>query len=326
MDVNPTFGRQELLETLSHSSNQHSSNKSQGSSSQGKSDVQRSDRSRNHNTHSSGGRQLSGSSLVNNSHFVDEAYRRVGQKLSLQAHGELPVSSASASRTASLTQSQASSFEPYPGTDQSTREMGRRPAGNNSSLDEQHERSDSSERRYRTPKVAKMRYSDHGEHHPRVQHPLNILRKLTFEGRDSYLKWAQDHRRRREAAISRRKDDEAGTSPQRHAFSRLALEGWAGSDGYRSHNAPPPPSLKHHSSAAMMGAGAAPTTKGLLSAVLEGHSDSATSASGPMTTDRSAYTSGSASLSISTKDSKTGSSSRGGKSGVSAPLQLGADA
>mmetsp|Transcript_8080 Transcript_8080/g.16259 ORF Transcript_8080/g.16259 Transcript_8080/m.16259 type:complete len:1277 (-) Transcript_8080:118-3948(-) len=136
-----------------------------------------------------------------------------------------------------------------------------------------------------------------------------ILRKLIFEAKQSFRKWEDTeslvnrsgtHRRRRS-------DDKYGSASG--ALSQLSLQGSNGGGG--SWDNIPDGDL---SSWRGMRGGRRPTSKGLLSAVLEGHSDSNTSASGPgrAHADRSNHTSPSQSISTkSTRESRTAVSSSG---------------
>ncbi|GAX16699.1 hypothetical protein FisN_21Hh140 [Fistulifera solaris] len=239
MDVNPTFGPQELLETLSQSSTKSgNSTKSPGQHR----DV--SPRSRQRQRHQ-------------RSH-VDEAYRRVGQKLSLQAHGgQINLPETVSSIRASLN----SSFVQYKG---------------------QLSHSLSGSPRYR--KVPKTTYKDHGEHQPTEG---NIVRNLTINAKDSFREWEEQ---------------------QRQAFAQLDLGSEPSHGSYNRKNRISTEEMLK-AAASSHGSGAQQSTagthlhgnKGLLSAVLEGASDSATTQTGERTMQSQSHNS----ASISTKSHST---------------------
>jgi len=238
MDLKPSFGHHELLESLSNNS---STNKSATS---GKSVQQ-----------------------------VDEAYRKLGRRLSLQAHGGV---AASAPVSKEIRQSETSGFEVFV-----------RPTESNES-----EAGSGGERNH---KVAKSSYEDHGEHYAlkRKQTP-NILRKVTMEGKEQYAAWYKAFRKEQRREMRRVKEpDTDPLSPHRQAFSRLALDSAGGPGSFPQHSF----SLDYDSRGNKRTQG-----KSLLSAVIEGNSDSNTTSSFPATAH-------SGNFSISTKDSKTIASS-----------------
>ena len=142
----------------------------------------------------------------------------------------------------------------------------------------------------------------HDRHHFQIN---NILRRLTVGGREAYLLWEQAERQKQRqhdptasTSTSRRRGD-TRLSPQRYAFSQLALAEGTDRFGQARNN---------------MMIGSSNNSKGLLSSVLEGHSDSNTDTSAPAVASR--YSS--PSLSVSTKEtpSSIGAGSAGGNSGT----------
>lgn len=254
----------------------------------------------------------SSSSKLSHYSLVDEAYRRVGQKLSLQAHGESSPSHGVTVRRIPITPSRNSSFDVFQrrpicmdSVDLLTRRSTSSSAEESSQHQQQlnhhqhpHDRSSSpptphQQDQHRSTKVAKIRYSDHGEHHPKVTAATNLLRRLTFEGRENFLQWEQTHRRQ-QAANVRSSTGDSEISPHRQALSRLALDTWG--------DVIPPQTKPNYTEGYTLNQGGNTTTnsqtKGLLSAVLEGHSESNTTHSHPP----------SPAPSISTKESKAMSS------------------
>ena len=194
MDLKP-FAHQELLETLSQTSGAGSG--SVASSRNGQHSTNRSINSRSMNGSLSlgggggGGSVRSGQALqqqqqnlyhsyanqsatasVSSSH-VDEAYRRVGYRLSMQAHGadERQIQSSSASQhsisTLSLTPKKPHRPLPYAGPNISPF-LPYQQYVSNTNLERSSENSENkvgnSALLLRTHKVAKTNYSDHGEH------------------------------------------------------------------------------------------------------------------------------------------------------------------
>jgi serine/threonine protein kinase len=169
-----------------------------------------------------------------------------------------------------------------------------------------------------------MRYSDHGEHQLKNDYHhagTSIIRKITFEAKDRFQRWEHDEAARRAATASSSGSGDHQLSPHRFAFSQLALEE---TDGRSRRGSMEDVSMgettawtsQRGKAGASISIGKGPTSdnKGLLSAVLEGHSDSATSASGVPGVESRAST---ASQSISTKDSRTAASSLGPSSVLS---------
>ena len=94
----------------------------------------------------------------------------------------------------------------------------------------------------RTKKVAKIRYSDHGNHHHKVSsNKGNILRKMTMNATELFRRWESDNtaaaakgRKKRLSPTQRARGEtmpdqdqdqpQVDLSPQRFAFSQLALE------------------------------------------------------------------------------------------------------
>lgn len=259
MDLTPTFGHQELLETLSQKSG------SSGPRTAGSGGSQKD-------------RNSSSNSSVPSATEVDERikYKQVGQRLSEQAHGD---SRSTTSQSTHLPVSRTSGFEPY------------RPR---SALE------DESQLRSPAPKVAKTRYSDHGEHHPQTE-SVTILKKITLRAKLLFhlCQANTDLQNHNEVRIRQQSISDTTLSQQQRALSNLDLE----RDSEESST-----SRRWGHGNSLLDAPA----KGLLSAVLEGHSDS--------------QTSGVASPSISTKDSKTVSTMTGLQAGStngsqSSPLQ-----
>ena len=317
MDLNPTFGHQELIESMSHGSRNSkasdgsksrsvsSKSKSGGSSSKsksgGSSSKSKSGGSSNSRRQSPPQPEAPDSTAYGNAH-VDEAYRRLGQRLSAQAHGDLHSSQIPRPIVAEIGSSATGGFYPYS-------EAPSRPMDTSGGPEE------------RSPKVAKMRYSDHGDHSFRIRSD-NILRKLTHEAKQTFRDFEE-----RIAAEKRESEARKDTklSPSNFPpFSQLSLDGPPASSSLSQQASSTPRGSQIPSSAGELGiddwgnrrAGHRATglmgTKGLLSAVLEGHSDSNTSASGPAPAnqERSTHTSP-ASQSISTKGSATISSLNG---------------
>lgn len=140
-----------------------------------------------------------------------------------------------------------------------------------------------------------------------------VVRKLIFEAKHSFKIWQDAESLLNRSGSSRRRtgDDKYGSVSG--AMSQLSLQG---SGGGSWDNIPD----GDFSSWRGLRGGRQPTSKGLLSAVLEGHSDSNTSASGPAAGahgDRSNHTSPSQSISTkSTKESRAAfSSSANGNGG-----------
>jgi serine/threonine protein kinase len=240
------------------------------------------------------------------SSHVDDAYRRLGHRLSIQAHGEDPNARRGAVPPPRLlVTSRGTSFGPYRRRKASESRSIHGSGENNNdyryNVDkgmsvEQESRGEvessgaGNSNRYRTSKVAKKWYSDHGEHVMNSPRPSNsLLKRLTYHAKDSFRLWEQTQQISQKKAAATRQEQqqpqqqhlhlEGSLSPQRYAFSKLALAG----------------SHKKGSSAGRSGEG---ESKGLLSSVLEGHAESTTSASGPLRPS-------SPSQSISTKDSRT---------------------
>ena len=303
MDLNPTYGAQELVETLSHGSGGRKS-ASSGSS-------RRNNKSSSSNTNSSSKSGKDGkaaavsSSLGSNAH-VDEAYRRLGQRLSLQAHGDIVPRDKPA--VVEIQTTSGGAFRSYSEVVQDKMDV-------DPKLEEERQTQSSG----RSMKVAKTGYSDHGDHHKRIRSE-SLLRKLTYEAKQTFRLWEQamtmDHKKSEAAA-----GPDAKMSPQRDAFSQLSIEGGSvGSgdgDSWNRHAHP------HRSTGEELGLGfhdrpvhrggpaGVGMGKGLLSAVLEVHSDSNTSVSGPVAAERSTRNSP-ASQSISTKASTAVSANSNG--------------
>lgn len=141
----------------------------------------------------------------------------------------------------------------------------------------------------RTAKVAKKRYSDHGDHHHTKVPPRNgnILRKMTINATDLFRTWQSDFSRRNKkrsspktTAESRRESNNvtggqlataaANLSPHNFAFSQLALGGSSLPQTSQHPHDMLPPNL--------IGGGSQPNEKGL-SAVMESSSSHASSQS-----------------------------------------------
>ncbi|KAL7577733.1 hypothetical protein ACA910_010497 [Epithemia clementina (nom. ined.)] len=350
MDLNPTYGAQELLENLSHGSGKKSP--SSGSASKNKSsssNTNSSSKSGNRGDGSYGGGgggnkgfgPLSSSLGGSGSAHVDEAYRRLGQRLSLQAHGDILPREPPPIVTIEATNYGA--FRPYNNekaadAEKMDMEQQSQPQdlGSNSSSipeDQVARFCENPQPSGRSMKVAKTRYSDHGDHTKRIRSE-SLLRKLTYEAKHTFRQWEQamtmqqHHHKKPEAAASM----DAKLSPQRYAFSQLSIEGGGGGSSMASsdsgnmaarqnRHAPPRSTgeqlglawadrsshhqLHHHLriGGGGGGSGAMGMGKGLLSAVLEVHSDSNTSASGPVAAERSTNRNSPGSQSISTKGS-----------------------
>jgi serine/threonine protein kinase len=255
----------------------------------------------NANTNANSGSVASLGQTTQASSHVDEAYRRLGNRLSIQAHGEDPNKRRGvAPPPRLLVTSRGTSFGPYRRrkASESRNILGNNGENNNDyrnsvdqdmsaeqeSLGEVEYSSGGNSNRYRTSKVAKKWYSDHGEHVKKSPLPSNsILKILTYHAKDSFRLWEQTQQTSQKKAAATHQQQqqfEGSLSPQRYAFSKLAL-----AEGHK----------KGASSGRRGGGG---DSKGLLSSVLEGHAESTTSNSGP-------FRASSPSQSISTKDSRT---------------------
>lgn len=285
MDLNPTFGRKDWMETLSQNSLGTSSNRSGErrlpNNARPNSSVVSNSSDNRHNTAMS----------VASSH-VDEAVRRLGRRLSLQAHG---------GDASSVTSQQNNNQFRYSNEKSSFFRFHRGESSKPGTHDP-----------WRTLKVAKTGYADHGEHHLSQNKSNSIVRKLTYECRERFQKWEGDRQQQFAAAAAAgyTSNHQPRLSPQRYAFSQLAL----GSSSNRHQSSQYPQQHQQQNSADHLGDSTvgshgswnqqhyrsggvlAAASKGLLSAVLEGHSDSASLAS----------------HSISTKGSRTAISSQGG--------------
>jgi serine/threonine protein kinase len=358
MDLNPTFGHTEFLETLSVGSlSTNPSHLSGGGGGGSRSGVLQSINGTGSNGGGSAYRSASSSSKSNSgggasanyrhpydrndpaahvnananvnsgastqaSSHVDEAYRRLGNRLSIQAHGDERRGAVSPPRQ--LVTSRRTSFGEYrrrkvsenraiqgnSANDNDYRDDQDMSVGPESLSGEVESLGGGNGDRYRTSKVSKKRYSDHGQHgekSPRVSNSL--LKKLTYYAKDSFRLWEQKakHASHKKAVAAHQQQQqqqqqqqfESSVSPQRFAFSQLAL-----AEGHKKGRRQPAegPTIDWGSSGAGRRGGGG-ESKGLLSSVLEGHAESITSASGP-TALRSGHNA-SPSQSISTKDSRS---------------------
>lgn len=163
---------------------------------------------------------------------VDEAYRRLGRRLSARAHGDGPIKQPQRLSRIGLTP--ASTFTPYHSKN-ATLKM------NNATNKETNDGSSGSSDR--TPKVAKTGYLDHGDHHHHKtpSRKGNVARKMTINAADLFRLWQADvastsrKSKKRSSPVEngqRSNKSEKGVvppttdlSPHRFAFSQLALEG-----------------------------------------------------------------------------------------------------
>ena len=205
MDVNPTFGHQELFESMSLTSKKSDSQTStsdartkRGSSS-GSSRGQQQQKSSPGAAAAAAAATTSGGGLrtttllessMGSQQHMDEAYRRLGQRLSHQAHGD--TTNTAASVTSSLTGKTAGplSVTPWMPAEESggafqkyrlyleeqqqqqvdeDEPTHRQPLDAAKATTQHHHESPArlNSSTYRHNKVAKMRYSDHGDHHPK---------------------------------------------------------------------------------------------------------------------------------------------------------------
>jgi len=172
---------------------------------------------------------------------MDEAYRRLGWKLSARAHGDGPITQPQ--RLSRIGLGPSSSFLPYDEVDTTTRQnenvvgeernagLGPGSCGTKSGSTPMD----------RTAKVAKKRYSDHGDHQRHHKTPPrrgNLVRRMTINATDLFRLWQSDDSRRNKKRVSpkngnadhiaRSHKNEKGVndlSPQRFAFSLLDLDG-----------------------------------------------------------------------------------------------------
>lgn len=308
MDLTPSFGHQELLESFSHSSaGSRGGNRSTASSIASRSVTNQ--------------QQNNNNSVASSKLNVDEAYRRLGQRLSIQAHGDAASAASAKPQNRRISPSPKSCFRRYSGNGRAVADGERD--------DVLADELSASDLRFRTSKVAKTNYADHGEQGrmngpeettlPLQQQNANkdsILKRLTFCAKDQFRIWQEAEPQHLKSASSlgtRSTTMSAGeetapstpatsipnqsshntntpVSPQHYAaFATLDIESSLGrlrtaSDGSAGHRSfsgqtgHHMASLMHrhrHDSLAM----APPPGKGLLSAVLEGQSETSQSAS-----------------------------------------------
>jgi serine/threonine protein kinase len=195
MDLRPGFGPQELMETLSQSSS--GTGKSGGEPKSTNSSVNKKDSigaSRN-NHH-----QM----LMAGDSHVYEAVRKLGRRLSIQAHGGIENIHDEWKKTVKLQRSTQSGFYSY----------------RNDADQNKDER--------RKNKVLKTRYSDHGEHDSNLQSShgschRHLVRRITFECKDRFRKWEEEEITRREQQ-NHQQEDPSKLSPQQYSLSKLTLE------------------------------------------------------------------------------------------------------
>jgi dual specificity protein kinase YAK1 len=317
-------------------------------------------------------------SVASSRQQVDDAVRRLGYRLSIQAHGE-PVgttsSSGSSSHTIMAGSLQSSRLsQPTASQFQHIAESGFRPffVPSRSSMGAIDETAVTSagEPHQRTSKVARWESYQGDKPSPSAKREssMSLLRKLTLECKDRFQQWGNEElllrQQQRRQPPSMPANPRVTLSPHRHAFAQMGLTEEA-PPAAQAHPAQQPPPLPwnpphqhhhHHHNALHLpppyssgnsttnnrgGPGTdlvasvqpGTTTKGLLSAVLEGHSDSATSASASEYKHRIAQAqhqhhtqqpqgdqTSLGSQSISTKDSKTMASSVGGGAHTNAPV------
>jgi len=306
MDVKPTFGHQELFESLSQNGSASSTGSSDCFTVSGSSDMAEVMKSTD-------------SSMKSGSH-VDEAYRRLGCRLSSQAHGENNPGYGNIRQKAPiprrLVTSRHCGFERY------QRSTGKRDGTPSSvrkeyvSVESTPEVQSNVDIRNRTSKVAKMRYSDHGEHEQHktesVKAPISLLKRLTYEAKGSFEAWEQAHQISHKKAVAGQQQEHGdfpSVSPHRYAFSQLALADTFNSGCNPATEATNDPLLPWGSRGMQRGSGpAVGNNKQGLAAVMEGHSESAS-----VVADRITYPT--STPSISTKTSRTDS--------TNAPVDLG---
>lgn len=169
MDLRPSFGHQEFLETLSQ--NSATSNRPNESPTNSVNRVQR------YPQHHPVSQFMQQSSSTGSLSHVDEAYRRLGLRLSALAHGNAKQAK-STNRMAQLRPGPYSGFTPYVLFEGD-------PVENGTSNSPRQEI-----RMARTPKVPRTDYADHGDHGngTRVQ-SKSLLRVLTFQAKEQFRKW-----------------------------------------------------------------------------------------------------------------------------------------
>lgn len=204
-----------------------------------------------HQDYMSVGSHYSRSSMgsSHNSSQVDEAYRRLGHRLSIRAHGDHAVSKPPAVSRIGMTRQ--SGFLPYDAVslrldhdlvalvscrlflDVSLLKIS---LSNPVFFASTHQPA-SPVSLNRTAKVAKTTYSDHGDHHKVPSRKVNVLRKMTVNATKLFrlmqpvtdstpLKGkTKHHSTRQRMRHGKPQDASEDVSPQRFAFSQLALDG-----------------------------------------------------------------------------------------------------
>ncbi|KAG7370676.1 serine/threonine protein kinase [Nitzschia inconspicua] len=186
-----------------------------------------------------------------NSSTVDEAYRRLGQRLSMRAHGGDMGSYNRSRRIAKIAVTPRSGFSSFAdATKERESKISKTVATERTSGAALSPASSAGSSLNRTSKVAKKRLSDHGDHHShhsksigsdsdglvgRIEtediHVGNIVRKMTVNVNELFRIWQRDHsneklNHKRAPPSSTEAQIAAGDlSPHRKAFSELALEG-----------------------------------------------------------------------------------------------------
>lgn len=170
-------------------------------------------------------RGSSGSSQ--NSLQVDEAYKRLGQKLSARAHGDLPLSTPQVLSNLGLTPN--SVFARYDDHDVLSQQE------TTTTINYAGAVAESPGSLKRTNKVAKTGYSDHGDHNKTsssFSKQINILRKINMNAKELFALWQADTdqttpakgKKKRQSPTQSMYQRYEDLSPQRFAFSQLALD------------------------------------------------------------------------------------------------------